>query len=214
LIRAILFDLGRVIVPFEFRRGYERMEPHCGIPATEIPKRIGETDLVRRFEKGQISPQDFVRDLTAHLGLQIGYEEFCGIWTSIFLPHTLVPESLIKGLAARYRMILVSNTNEIHFEMIRRTYPLLRHFHVLVLSHEAGSMKPEPEIYRRAIEAAGCEPGECFFTDDMPEFIAGARTAGIDAVQFENAEQLRRELRSRGVEWTESPPAQPKPETA
>jgi len=202
LIKAILFDLGRVLVPFDFRRGYERLEEHCGIPAAEIPRRIGETDLVHRFEKGLLGAEEFVAALTAHLGLRISYTEFCGIWTSIFLPHTLVPESLIQGLAAKYRMVLLSNTNPIHFEMVRETYPLLRHFHAFVLSHEARSMKPEPEIYRKAIAAAGCLPEECFFTDDVAEFVAGARAAGIDAVQFENSDQLQRDLKARGVEWT------------
>ncbi len=158
-IRAILFDLGRVIVPFDFRRGYERLEKRCGIPAAEIPLRIGETDLVRRFEKGQMGAEEFVGALSTHLGLHISYPEFCGIWTSRFLPHTLVPESLIQALAANYRMLLLSNTNPIHFKMIRETYPLLRHFHAFVLSHEAGSMKPEPEIYRKAVEASGCFAG-------------------------------------------------------
>jgi putative hydrolase of the HAD superfamily len=202
LIKAILFDLGRVIVPFDFRRGYERLEQHCGIPAAEIPRRIGETDLVHHFERGHLGAEEFFGALSARLGLRIDYAEFCEIWTSIFLPHTLVPESLIHGLAVKYRMVLLSNTNPIHFEMVRKTYPLLRHFHAFVLSHEAGSIKPEPEIYRRAVEVAGCLPEECFFTDDVAEFVAGARAAGIDAVRFENSDQLQRDLRARGVEWT------------
>lgn len=205
MIRAILFDLGRVIVPFDFQRGYRRLEEHCGIAAAVIPLRIGETDLVRRLESGRIEAREFYRELSAHLGLRIPYEEFCDIWSSIFLPHTLVPASLVAGLAARYRMVLLSNTNSIHFGMIRANYPLLRHFHSFVLSYEVGAMKPESAIYQRAIEAAGCLPGECFFTDDIAEYVTGARLAGIDAVQFENAAQVERELKARGVEWNAGP---------
>lgn len=205
MIKAILFDLGRVIVPFDFRRGYERLGSLCGIPAADIPRRIGETNLVRHLEKGQIGAEEFVQSLSAHLGMQITHAEFCTIWTSIFLPHTLMPESLVKNLAAKYRTVLLSNTNSIHFEMIRENYPILRHFHAFVLSHEAGWMKPEPEIYNKAIEVAGCLPGECFFTDDIPEFVVAACHAGIDAVQFQNVEQLERELRARGVEWSDEP---------
>ena len=205
MIKAILFDLGRVIVPFDFGRGYRRLEEHCGIPAAEIPARIGQTDMVRRLESGQVTGEEFYAEFSAHLGLRIPYEEFCNIWSSIFLPHTLVPESLVRGLAGSYRTVLLSNTNPIHFAMIRKNYPLLRHFHSFVLSYEVGAMKPDPVIYQRAIEAAGCLAGECFFTDDIAEYVAGARLAGIDAVQFENATQLERELRARGVAWNDAP---------
>ena len=203
MIKAILFDLGRVIVPFDFGRGYRRLEEHCGIPAAEIPARIGQTDMVRRLESGQVTGEGFYAEFSAHLGLRIPYEEFCNIWSSIFLPHTLVPESLVRGLAGSYRTVLLSNTNPIHFAMIRKNYPLLRHFHSFVLSYEVGAMKPDPVIYQRAIEAAGCLAGECFFTDDIAEYVAGARLAGIDAVQFENAMQLEGELTARGVEWND-----------
>jgi len=200
-IQAVIFDLGRVIVPFDFRRGYERIAPLCGLRPEAIPKRIATSGLVDRFESGGIGSRDFVRELSKLLGFEIGYEEFCSIWSSIFLPETLVPESMVAGIARRYRTILLSNTNAIHFAMLRANYPLLRHFHAFVLSYEVGAMKPLPAIYRRAIEEARCRPEECFFTDDMPAYVEAARTHGIDAVQFESAAQIARELHHRGVEW-------------
>lgn len=200
MIQAIIFDLGRVIVPFDFRRGYARISALTGIPATEVPERIRPTGLVDQFESGQIEPHEFVRRISAVLDLHCSYETFCDIWSSIFLPDTLVPESLLRAIAARYRMVLLSNTNAIHFAMIREKYPLLKHFHALVLSHEVGAMKPSPAIYARAVEAAGCLPEECFFTDDIPEYVEGARLFGIDAVQFESVAQIEAELRKR-ITW-------------
>ena len=200
-IKAVIFDLGRVIVPFDFNRGYTKLEALCGIPAAEIPGRIAPTRLVQLFESGGIEPRDFVRELSKHLNLDTSYENFCEIWSSIFLPYTLIPESMLIGIARNYRLVLLSNTNAIHFEMVRENYPLLRHFHSYVLSHEVGAMKPLPLIYRRAIETAGCLPEECFFTDDIQAYVEGARAQGIDAVQFESAAQIEEELRKRGVNW-------------
>ena len=200
-IKAVIFDLGRVIVPFDFNRGYIRLAPLCGIPAAEISGRIAPTGLVERFESGGIEPRDFVRELSKQLNLDTSYENFREIWNSIFLPHTLIPEAMIEGIARNYQLVLLSNTNAIHFEMLRENYPLLRHFHALVLSYQVGAMKPLPLIYRRAIEAAGCLPEECFFTDDIPAYVAAARAQGIDAVQFESAAQIDTELRKRGVIW-------------
>jgi putative hydrolase of the HAD superfamily len=201
MIKAIIFDLGRVIVPFDFKRGYARMEALCGIPAAEIPARIRPTGLVPRFESGQIEPHDFVAQLSAHLNLNASYEDFCEIWSSIFLPETLVPEELLRALRRNYRLVLLSNTNAIHFDMIRENYPLLRNFDSFVLSYEVGAMKPSPVIYRRAIAEAQCQADECFFTDDIAEYVEGAREQGIDAVQFQSAAQIEEELGRRGVIW-------------
>jgi len=201
MIKAVIFDLGKVIVPFDFKRGYQAMAKVCSYSAEDIPKRIGSTDLVTRFESGQVSPEDFVNELCGILDLHMEYARFCEIWSCIFLPETLIPERLFQGIRQRYRLLLLSNTNAIHFQMIRNNYPLLRHFDEYVLSYEVGAMKPSPRIYEQAIARAGCEPAECFFTDDIPEYVAGAKKAGIDAVQFESAAQIERELRKRGVSW-------------
>src|SRR5688572_7751723 len=200
MIKTIIFDLGRVIVPFDFQRGYDRMAALCSYAAADIPVRIGSCDLVTRFESGQIAPEEFVEELSALLGLKVDYREFCDIWSSIFLPETLIPESLLERLKSSYRLVLLSNTNAIHWEMISAHYPLLKHFDERVLSYRVGALKPDPKIYRAAIDAAQCAPEECFFTDDIAAYVEGARRQGIDAVQFQNRAQIENELRRRGVE--------------
>lgn len=199
MIKAVIFDLGRVIVPFDFARGYSRIAALTGLDQVEIPERIRPTGLVDRLESGTIEPREFVSRISEVLGLKCSYEEFCEIWSSIFLPATLIPEEMLVKIAARFRLVLLSNTNAIHFDMIRANYPHLRHFHALVLSHEVGAMKPSPRIYEQAVAAAGCRPEECFFTDDVAEYVEGARRYGIDAVQFESVEQIERELHERNV---------------
>ncbi len=199
MIRTIIFDLGNVIVPFDFNRAYNRIEKEFGHTPDEVRARIGATNLVVEFESGRMDSRTFVRELTACIGVPLEYETFRELWSCIFLPHTLISESTLASLAGRHRMILLSNTNPLHFEMIRENYPLLKHFHHFVLSYEAGAMKPDPAIYRAALAQAGCEPHECFFTDDIPAFVEGARREGIDAVQFEGEERLRGHLAERGI---------------
>jgi len=94
----------------------------------EIRRRIAATDLVERFETGLIEPPDFVAEISRILDLHMDYADFCKLWSSIFT-DPLIPEAMLEGLAARYRLVLLSNTNAIHFEMIRENYPMLRHFH-------------------------------------------------------------------------------------
>ncbi len=97
MIKTVIFDLGGVIVPFDFKRGYARMEALCSYPASEIPQRLRSTDLVSRFETGQIQSEPFVSELCAVLELKSTYQEFCDLWTSVFLPETLIPENFIQG---------------------------------------------------------------------------------------------------------------------
>jgi glucose-1-phosphatase len=201
LIRAIVFDLGKVIIPFELERGYKALGPHCGLEPAEIPKRLRSSDLVVRFESGQIAPEQFVRELSLLLELDVDYERFCELWSSIFLPESLIPEALLAALHKRYPLLLLSNTNAIHFEMVRERYPLLAHFDQYILSYEVGAMKPDRRIYEEAVRRAGVPAGEMFFTDDIPQYVAAAREVGLDAVEFRSAGQVEEELRARGVEW-------------
>ncbi len=198
--KAVFLDLGKVLIYFDFARGYRAMEGLCPYAAAEIPRRLAGTDLVERFETGLIEPRDFVAELSAILALKMDYPQFCGAWNAIFT-EPLIPECMLAGLAARYRLLLVSNTNAIHFEGIRAKYPLLRHFHALVLSYQVKAMKPRPEIFRAAVQAAGCRAEECFYTDDIAENVEGARRLGIDAVRFESRAQLEKEMAERGIRW-------------
>jgi glucose-1-phosphatase len=201
VIKTVILDMGKVLIPFDFARGYRALEKLCPYPAAEIPRRLGTTDLVHRFETGLVEPRDFVQQFCGILDLRISYPQFCEVWSSIFLPDPLIPDAMVAGLRERYRLLLLSNTNALHFEMVRQSYPILRHFHGFVLSHEVKAMKPDPAIYQAAIACAQCRPEECFYADDIAAFVEGARRHGIDAVQFESLEQLQREMAARHIVW-------------
>lgn len=200
MTRAILFDLGGVIVPLDFARGYQAIAGLCPLAPEEIPKQIRASGLVARFETGEMGNEEFVEGLCQTLGLKLSYDGFCDVWSSIFLPHTLVPEALIESLGQHHRLVLLSNTNAIHFDWIRERYSLLNHFHEFVLSYRVGAAKPSAKIYREAVERAGCPPEECFFTDDVEAYVEGARAVGIDATRFHSHQQLVVELNQRGIE--------------
>ena len=81
MIKTVIFDLGNVIVPLDFPAGYRAISERCGIPAEDVPKRIGETNLVSRLECGQIESGDFMRELSSAPGLNVTEREFraaCG----------------------------------------------------------------------------------------------------------------------------------------
>jgi FMN phosphatase YigB (HAD superfamily) len=197
--KALIFDLGGVIVPLDFPRAYAAISQICPYSPTEIPKRIRSSGLVNLYETGQLDSPQFIAQLSAILDLHITEDQFRDLWSALFLPDPLLPESLFSSLAARYPLLLLSNTNELHFENIRARFPLLRHFHHLILSYQVGAAKPSPRIFEEAISRSRCQPEECFFTDDIPAFVAAARQSSLDAVQFHNYPQLQTELQARGI---------------
>ncbi|MCC6344215.1 MAG: HAD family phosphatase [Bryobacterales bacterium] len=199
MIRTVIFDLGGVIVPLDFQTLYGRISERCAVPAAEIPHRIAATELVPLLETGRMSGEEFTERISESLGLVATPEEFQFLWNSLFPPYTFIDEDLLARIKKRHRLLLLSNTNALHFERVVESYPLLRQFDQYVLSYKVGALKPSPEIYQAAIASAGCAAEECFFTDDIADYVEGARRAGIDAVRFESQAQIAAELRARGV---------------
>ena len=201
MIDTLIFDLGQVILPFDWKRGYRALAGYSPYAPEEVRRRIKETGLFDTVERGLVAPGELARRLSAVLELNVPFEKFRELWSSIFLPEPNLPDEMLAGLHANYRLLLLSNTDAIHYGWIVEKYPIMRHFDHCVLSFELGLRKPEPGIYQEAIRQSQCAPAEIFFTDDIAENIAAARVAGIDAVQFQSLEQLEGELTSRGIRW-------------
>lgn len=197
--RALFFDLGKVLVPFDLKRAYSGFGAVSPLSIEEMSVRLRSSGLVERYECGQVEDAPFFEQFSELTGINTTFERFCEIWNSIFLPPTLVPESLLAGLSTRYTLLLLSNTNAIHFRFLERNYPHIGHFHHRVLSHESGAQKPDRKIFDDALAAAGVKPEEAFFTDDLAENIEAARRLGIDAEVFTGVPELLLHLERRGV---------------
>ena len=202
-IRALIFDLGRTLVPFEPELGLAAWSRLSGHAPEEVRSRFVDSGLYPRYERGELTTAEFEAAVKELLECEVSREEFAMAWSAIFLPETLVEEEWLEQWRKRYRLVLLSNTNELHFRYIEERYPVVRHFDEYVLSYEVGAMKPDERIYRAAVKAAGCEAEECFFTDDIEEYVEGARGYGIQGARFEGAAELRRELERRGVRLDE-----------
>src|ERR1700744_4685121 len=92
--KALIFDLGRVLVHFDFSEAYRSIERLCPPPAPDIPMRLFSTDLLRRLETGALSAEGFHGEFCKLFDFEMEYQAFCDIWTSIFA-HELIPESLL-----------------------------------------------------------------------------------------------------------------------
>ena len=199
MIKVICLDLGKVIVDYDPTIPLNALGTRSALSLPEIMQVLTDREPLLLFDRGRYSRSDFYRTMCARLKLDVSTEEFERLWTSLFLPEPLLPESFLLGLKRRYRLLMLSNVNEVHFEFIWKNYPLVHHIEDRLLSYELGCLKPEPAIYRIAIDRAGVRPQEIFFADDRPENVEAARQAGIVATCFQSEQQLKLALVQAGV---------------
>lgn len=173
-VQAIIFDLGNTLIPFSLAPLRTRWGH--GARAAEA------AELCNHFESGRVDPDEFRRRMSGLTRLE--YPEFDIWWNSIFEDRWLIEPERIRGLAGQYRTGLLSNTNAVHFDFLRRTRPLLEEFDFHILSHEVGASKPEAAIYAAAEAAAQCRPEAILYFDDVPEFVRAARARGWQAIEF------------------------------
>lgn len=201
----LYFDMGNVLLSFCHERRRQQIAAEAGVTPEIVKQALfhstAEPSVLWRFERGDLDEtavyEHFCRETGVRPDAAALWEAGCDIFG--VLDETA---ALVERLArAGNRLGILSNTNPRDWEFIMRgRFPFLsQHFEHAVLSFEVGAMKPEAAIYAAAVERAGVPAAEVFFTDDMPENIAGAQAAGLDAVLFTNAAELERELRRRGV---------------
>jgi FMN phosphatase YigB (HAD superfamily) len=200
MIEVVYLDLGKVLIDFDYAVAAQRLLEISPLPLSEITKVLSEPQLLFESETGKLSAIEYYKIVCGALEMQVSLDEFRSLWGSMFLPEPLVSEKFLQELKQKKRLILLSNTNEIHFEYIEENFPILKQIEERVLSYRVGYMKPDPQIFQLAIEKAGVAPEKIFFADDRIENIEGARRAGIQAVQFKSERQLRQELIDRGIE--------------
>lgn len=200
MIEAIFFDIGNVLLAFDYSRAARRLLPHTDKEAHVL---MGELLALRdEFECGRMMRGEFVRHARRITGFPGGDAELEEIYSDIFDP---IPAtwSLVERLAPRYPLFLLSNTSEIHLEFIRRKFPVFHHFSAGVFSHESGCMKPDPRIYKDAIQLASAPPDRLVFLDDMAANVAAASAAGFHTHQYDAGRHDESEtfLRRLGVSW-------------
>lgn len=199
-IQVILFDLGNVIFPFSHTRAAEKMRAFSPLPTGEIFRRIFESELEARFDRGLLSPEEFHRELKQALSLDMDYPVFVDAWNDIFSLNEEVEDLIHRLKYNRYPVYVLSNTNALHINHLRKTYPFLGSLDGFFLSFELGVRKPDRRIFESAVSGIDVPARAIAFTDDKPEFISAADETGLRAILFRNARELERSLRKLGVE--------------
>jgi len=192
-IRGVIFDFGNVISAFDFGRFLRRLRDWSGTGVETLRERIYGSGLHSLYERGEISSDEFHREISRISGARVPAEEFAQGFTDIFTPLESTQE-LIRSLKGKYRLGLLSNTNEWHFERYIRNVPVFPLFDAVTLSYEVRALKPSPEIYRDALRKLSLPPEACVFIDDIREYADGASALGIRGIRYTGHDDLLRAL--------------------
>lgn len=199
-VKAIIFDLGNVLIDFDHMVAAQKLSKFTDKAVNEIFNLFFDSELTALFEEGRISPLQFFSKVKEMLNLRLDYEGFEPIWNGIFFfsEKNLSVYNLALGLKNYYKLASLSNINILHFEYIKKTFPIINAFQIIT-SCELGLRKPQSQIYHKALKLLGVSPAECFYSDDRPELIASARDLGIKGFVFKGAEQLKKDLLGAGI---------------
>jgi len=200
-IRAIIFDIGRVLVRVDIRKAQVGLTKGNGLTPEELWSAIEKDPRWPDWQEGRMSARDWHENLCSRLGVTLGFDEFTKVWNSALDPQPIHPDSLFEQLSKSFRLGLLSNTDPIHVSHLETTYSFFKYFPktVRVYSCSVGASKPNPLIFREALRACKVKADEAVYIDDIAAFADAASALGCAGIQFRGAEELRRELASMGI---------------
>ena len=188
--RAVIFDIGRVIIRVDLSRSMGALGKRDGLTHMQVLRELEADPRWLDWQEGRMTPRDWHAHLSKKLRFSYGFEEFCAIWNGVLDPAPILPDLLFERLATKCRLALLSNTDPIHVAHIEASYPFVHHFPARVYSCRVGLSKPSPAIYHHALREVGAIPDEAIFIDDLLENVLGAASLGINAFHFTSADEL------------------------
>jgi len=191
-----VFDLGNTVIKLAYERVIEAVCRQASTSRDELVDVLEDAGGYRDMERGAVTFVDFYDFLCDKAGYRGSLREFHDVWSDFF--HGPMPgiEEVLDLVRKRYRVAFLSNSNEVHAEVIPRRFgALFTKDDRFVFSHRFRCAKPDPEIFHRMLEVLGALPQHVVFVDDMIENVIAARSLGIASYQYVDALTLLAELR-------------------
>ncbi len=193
-IRAIIWDLGGVLVRTEDFRPREHLAAGFGMTRAELENLVFSGPSGSQAQNGEIDVAQHWENIRNTLKLSpqeiIAFQD--AFWGGDQLDTALV--DYIRALHDPYRTALLSNAFSDLRKAIDEVWQIQDAFDEIIISAEVGMTKPDQRIYRLALERVGVEPQEAVFIDDFRHNIKGAREAGLHAIHFQDPHQTRSDL--------------------
>jgi len=173
---AFLFDIGNVLVRFDFSEAARRFAAQSDASAAEVLAQL--TPFKDELESGQISDDDFIKESTSRIGFRGTRDEFATIWGDIFTENEPML-ARVRQIAGKYPLYLLSNTNGLHKDWLYAHFDIFQLFDGGIFSHEVSCMKPYEPIFKAAVDTYNLDPAKTFYIDDLSDNIATGKRLGF-----------------------------------
>lgn len=194
-IRAIIFDLGAVLLNINYHKTIEEFEK-LGIKISHsFYSKKKQKNLFNLLETGKISEKDFTTQLKKECK-DGSINKIVSAWNAMLLDLPANRVSLLKDLNKKYNIYLLSNTNSIHISAFKNIigYEKYKEFYKLFkkvyYSHEIGFRKPNKEAFQLILDENNLNADEVLFIDDSPQHIEGAKKLGIQTYHLKSCEEV------------------------
>jgi putative hydrolase of the HAD superfamily len=180
--RALLLDLGNVVLQVDFRRTFRYWATAANVDVKQLYERWQLDDAYEQHEVGSIDFATYVQALGARLGISLPMHDWLAGWNNLFVgPYAQVQDRL-PAVSQEIPLFAFTNTNPTHHEAWSQRYPeAFRHFRNVYVSSDIGHRKPNVSAYHHVAADMGYAPHEIVFVDDTEENVTGALAAGMDA---------------------------------
>ncbi len=199
--RAIIFDIGRVLIRVDISRAMDGLASGLSLTPQDVWSAIEKDPHWIDWQEGRISPRDWHLHLTKRLGTSLTFEQFSEVWNRALDPEPIHSELFLEKLSRNYRLALLSNTDPIHMSYEEARFPFFRFFPIRIYSYRVGASKPDPVIYRQALQACKVRAEEAVYIDDIAAYVEAAQRLGMTGIVFQSPEQLQSDLRNLGIQF-------------
>lgn len=199
MIRAVIFDVGGVLVRTEDRSHRQGLEQRLGLEPGGADELVFNSERGTGAQMGDLPAPELWRWVQEQLSLdEDGLAAFRrDFFAGDRLDGALV--SYIRTLRPRYQTAIISNAMDDLLHNVTHVYPMADAFDLIVGSAYERIMKPDARIFQRTLDRLGRAPDETVFIDDFAHNVAGARAVGMNAIHFTPATDLPAELAELGV---------------
>jgi FMN phosphatase YigB (HAD superfamily) len=196
MIRNVVFDVGGVLLELRYEP-FIRYLASAGVDMRDLPGWLTQVDL-SGHERGDFGGEELLARIAAMASSPLDPVDMRTRWLDMF-ERSEEMFDLARGLMGDYRVYLLSNAGDLHWQHFERLYGLDSLVHGACASFRVGAIKPSADIYRKAEAMFGLDPAMTVFIDDMPQNVVGARACGWNAIHHNRPHSTRLQLRALGV---------------
>ena len=180
--RALLLDLGNVVLEVDFRRTFHYWAREANVEVKQLYERWQVDDAYTQHEVGAIDFSTYIQALSQRLDIRLPMHHWLQGWNDLFVGPYLEVQNRLPALSREIDLFAFTNTNPTHHQTWSQRYPeAIRHFRNIYVSSDIGHRKPNVSAYLHVAADMGYPPEAVTFVDDTRENVDGALEAGMDA---------------------------------